>query len=70
MADRGISLRFAELKGPVKDRLRQYGLYEAFRDTGFYPTIGSAVRDYLEHERLEWHDPLQRRRQTDRKLSS
>jgi len=70
LADRGISLRFAELKGPVKDRLRQYGLYEAFRDTGFYPTIGSAVRDYLEHERLEWHDPLQRRRQTDRKLSS
>ena len=47
LADRGISLCFAELKGPVKDRLRRYGLYEAFRDTGFYPTIGSAVRDHL-----------------------
>jgi MFS superfamily sulfate permease-like transporter len=70
LADRGISLCFAELKGPVKDRLRRYGLYEAFRDTGFYPTIGSAVRDHLQHERLEWRDPLQRPRETGRKLTS
>lgn len=52
LANENIGLCFAELKGPVKDRLRRSGLYETFRDTGFHPTNGSAVRDHLQHERL------------------
>ncbi len=70
LSDQTISLCFAELKGPVKDRLRRYGLYEAFRDTGFYPTIGSAVRDHLHDEQIEWHDPVRHQSQTDRSLTS
>ena len=70
LANENIGLCFAELKGPVKDRLRRYGLYETFRDTGFYPTIGSAVRDHLKHEQLAWRDPLHRPRQTGSRLTS
>ena len=69
LSDRGISFCFAELKGPVKDRLRRYGLYETFSDTGFYPTTGSAVRDYLHHERLDWNDPFQQPHQSHHTLT-
>jgi len=42
----GIELCFAELKDPVKDKLRRFGLYERFGDGGFFPTISSAVDAY------------------------
>lgn len=45
---RGIELRFAELKDPVKDKLRRFGLFERFDETRFFPTIDSAVSRYLE----------------------
>ena len=41
---RGLDLAFAGLKGPVKDRLRDYGLYDRVGDRNFFPTIGSAVK--------------------------
>lgn len=43
---RGIEFAFAELKGPTKDRLQRYGLYERIGDEYFYPTVGSAVMAY------------------------
>lgn len=43
---RGIEFAFAEMKGPVKDRLRLYGLYDRIGDASFYATIGSAVSAY------------------------
>jgi anti-anti-sigma regulatory factor len=43
---RGIEFAFAELKGPVKDRLRSYGLYDRIGDEFFYSTIGVAVATY------------------------
>lgn len=40
----GIKLCFAEMKGPVKDRLRAYGLLDKFGDTApFFATVGEAV---------------------------
>ncbi|WP_116139487.1 SulP family inorganic anion transporter [Trinickia diaoshuihuensis] len=40
----GIALCFAEMKGPVKDLLRQYGLFEKFTHTApFFATVGEAV---------------------------
>lgn len=45
---RGIEFAFAELKGPVKDRLRRYGLYDRIGDDSFYSTLGHAVGDYAE----------------------
>lgn len=46
---RQITLAFAGLKGPVKDRLRAYGLYERLGDERFYPNTISAVKDHERH---------------------
>jgi MFS superfamily sulfate permease-like transporter len=51
---RGIELELAELKGPVKDRLRAYGLYDLIGEHHFHSTIGSAVKSYVEHHNVEW----------------
>ena len=41
---RGIEFAFAGLKGPVKDRLRSYGLYDRIEGEHFYPNTISAVK--------------------------
>jgi MFS superfamily sulfate permease-like transporter len=46
LAAAGIRLCFAELKDPVKDKLRRFGLYQRFGDSGFFPTIDAAVDAY------------------------
>ena len=48
VAAEGVDLRFAEMKGPVKDRLKRYALFDRFGDDHFYPTIGAAVSAYLD----------------------
>jgi len=52
----GVTLAFAELKGPVKDRLRRYGLYDQVGDDRFFPTVGTAVDGYLRATGVEWVD--------------
>lgn len=42
----GIQLCFAELKDPVKDKLRRFGLYDRFGDDAFFPTVETAVNAY------------------------
>jgi high affinity sulfate transporter 1 len=42
----GVELCFAEMKDPVKDKLRRFGLYERFGDGGFSPTVDTAVEAY------------------------
>jgi high affinity sulfate transporter 1 len=56
LADGGVDLRFAEMKDPVKDRLKRYGLFDRFGDDHFYPTVGEAVNDYLDATGVEWTD--------------
>ena len=46
LARDGTSLVFAELKGPVKDRLVRFGASARFTPDHFFPTIDSAVRAY------------------------
>jgi high affinity sulfate transporter 1 len=53
---RGIKLCFAELKDPVKDKLKRFGLFAQLGENYFFPTIGSAVSSYLESNKIEWHD--------------
>ena len=43
LASRGITLVFAEIKGPVKDHLREYGLSGRFPPQRFAATVGAAV---------------------------
>jgi high affinity sulfate transporter 1 len=54
MRKAGIELRFAEMKDPVKDKLRRFELMGKFGGEGFYPTLGAAVDDYLEDHDVEW----------------
>jgi len=56
LAAEGVDLRFAEMKDPVKDRLKRYALYQRFGDDHFYPTVGAAVSAYLEETGVEWTD--------------
>jgi high affinity sulfate transporter 1 len=56
LAAEGVDLRFAEMKGPVKDKLKRYALYERFGDDHFYYTVGAAVSAYLEATGVEWTD--------------
>ena len=51
-----IELAFAELKGPVKDRLRRYGLYDRLGDDRFFPTLGTAIDGYLATTGTRWVD--------------
>ena len=56
MADAGVRLVFAELKGHVRDRLRDYGVLERFGSDRFFPTLGTAVRAYVAATGVEWTD--------------
>lgn len=42
----GVDLVFAEMKGPVKDRLLRYGMSARFSPGHFYPTTSEAVRAF------------------------
>ena len=53
---RGMTVAFAELKGPVKDRLRGYGLVDRVGADHFYPTVGTAVHAYLTATGTPWVD--------------
>jgi high affinity sulfate transporter 1 len=53
---RGIELCFAELKDPVKDKLKRFGLYAQLGESYFFPTLGSAVSRYLEVNNVAWED--------------
>jgi len=56
LARAGIELHFAEMKGHVKDRLRDYGIYERLGDASFHPTVGTAVKAYLAGHPVPWQD--------------
>ena len=56
LARAGVELHFAEMKGHVKDRLRDYGVYQRMGDTCFHPTVGTAVKAYLAGHAVAWVD--------------
>lgn len=46
LARLGIGLVFAEMKGPIKDRLIRFGVSGRFGPDHFFPTVTNAVRSY------------------------
>ncbi len=52
----GIELAFAELKDPVRDRLRRYGIADKIGPDRFFPTLGVAVAAYLQATGVDWRD--------------
>jgi hypothetical protein len=57
----GIDLCFAEMKDPVKDKLKRFGLFARFEDM-FFATLGEAVHAYTDRHEVEWTDWEDRRR--------
>jgi high affinity sulfate transporter 1 len=46
LRDREAKLCFAELKDPVKDKLKRFEIYDRFGDEFFFATLGTAVDAY------------------------
>jgi high affinity sulfate transporter 1 len=53
LSAQGIELHFAELKDPVRDKLRRFEMMDLLGDAQFHPTIGSAVDDHLGHRAVK-----------------
>lgn len=56
LQEAGTKLCFAELKDPVKDKLKRFGLFTQIGERFFFPTIGAAVGSYLESHTVDWVD--------------
>ena len=56
LATRGIELRFAELKGTVRDRLQRYGVFDPDEHRFVARTVGEAVKQYLSEQQVPWVD--------------
>ncbi len=56
LANAGIELCFAEMKDPVKDRLKKYDLFTKLGTDLFFPTLGQAVDRYVETYHVNWLD--------------
>jgi high affinity sulfate transporter 1 len=54
LRESGIEMRFAEMKDPVKDKLKRFELLERFGAASFHPTVGAAVDAYLEEHAVDW----------------
>jgi high affinity sulfate transporter 1 len=54
LEEQGIELCFAELKGVVRDQLTRSGTVETIGRQNFYPTIGQAVRAYVDAHDVDW----------------
>ena len=52
----GITLCFAEMKDPVKDKLKRFGIFARFGEEMFFPTVGEAVNAYLKTFQVDWTD--------------
>jgi MFS superfamily sulfate permease-like transporter len=61
LRDAGIELCFAEMKDPVMDKLKRFGLFAHLGAETFFPTVGSAVASYLKAYPVEWVDWEDRR---------
>ncbi len=56
LAVRGVTLRFAELKGHVRERMDVYGLVEQIGPQWFSRTTGEAVHAYVRDAQINWVD--------------
>jgi len=52
----GVELYFAEMKDPVKDKLKRFGLSARFGERPVFATIGEAVSAYLAAHPVAWVD--------------
>ena len=51
---RGHRLIIAEMKGKVKEKLKDYGLYEQYTEDQFFPTVTSATKAFRALTGVDW----------------
>ena len=56
LAKAGIRLCIAEMKDPVKEKLKRFGLFSQFGEERFFATLGEAVNRYLQAFGVDWVD--------------
>jgi MFS superfamily sulfate permease-like transporter len=52
----GVDLCFAEMKDPVKDKLKRFGLFSRLGEGSFFATVGEAVSSYVKAHSIQWVD--------------
>lgn len=52
----GIELCIAEMKDPVKDKLKRFGLFARLGETAFFPTVGTAVESYVANYQVDYRE--------------
>ena len=57
----GIDLCFAEMKDPVKDKLKRFGLFSRLGEERFFATVGEAVSSFVKAHAVQWVDWEDRR---------
>jgi len=55
---RGVSLAFAEVKDPVREKIQRYELERTIDPAHFYPTIDEAVAAYMAETGHTWRDTV------------
>jgi high affinity sulfate transporter 1 len=55
--ERGVSLIFAELKDPVREKIERYDLTATIDPAHFYPTLDEAIDAYIEQTGETWQPP-------------
>lgn len=52
--DKQVELHFAEMKDPVKDKLKRFEIMQVIGNDFFHPTIGAAIDTYIEKYKVDW----------------
>ncbi len=51
---KGISLVFAEMKDPVREKIERYGLTRTINPEHFFPTLGAAIAAFRRQTGADW----------------
>ncbi len=51
---KGISLVFAEMKDPVREKIERYGLTRTIDPEHFFPTLGAAIAAFRRQTGADW----------------
>jgi len=54
--ERGVSLVFAEMKDPVREKIERYELTDTIDPAHFFPTLDAALAEYLRQTGAVWPD--------------
>src|SRR3954452_14084286 len=55
--ERGVSLIFAEMKDPVREKIERYELTRTIDPAHFFPTLDDAVEQYVRETGATWQPP-------------